>query len=395
MEITIQEILTQLGQQLHQHSETATLDAQVLVAHFLEKPRTWILAHPEAPLNNTQYNKIIQSANRLEHGEPLPYVIGHWEFYGLDIHLTPDVLIPRPETELLVERAIDWLQRNPHKRKAVDVGTGSGCIGIALAKHITDLYVVLTDISSEALNVARLNGEKHRLLDRLEFRRGNLLDRIPGSIAFDLICANLPYIPTQTLEELPVAEREPRLALDGGLSGIKVIKRLLKQAKSQLAPGGLMLLEIDPAQCDKVIPLTQKHYSFSKVQILRDLSGRDRCLEIELRYMIFHLCQRQDWLNSQVQGEYRNDSLAREGFIHCSQSEQIIEVANRYFKDEPDVIVLWIDPDKLTSEIRWEKSDHAYFPHVYGPINLEAVETVTDLEPERDGTYRAIYSQLN
>ena len=110
MEITIQEIQAQLSQQLHQSSETASLDAQVLLAHYLEKPRSWILAHPEARLTKTQYDNIIQAVDRLMHGEPLPYVIGHWEFYGLDFQLTPDVLIPRPETELLVERAINWLQ---------------------------------------------------------------------------------------------------------------------------------------------------------------------------------------------------------------------------------------------------------------------------------------------
>jgi release factor glutamine methyltransferase len=125
MEISIQELLSHLRQQLHQYSETATLDAQVLLAHCLEKPRSWILAHPEVPLNDTQYNIFIQASDRLMHGEPLPYVIGHWEFYGMDFHLTPAVLIPRPETELLVERGINWLRLHPTRRKAVDVGTGS------------------------------------------------------------------------------------------------------------------------------------------------------------------------------------------------------------------------------------------------------------------------------
>jgi release factor glutamine methyltransferase len=395
MKITILEILPQLSQQLHLISETGTLDAQVLLAHCLDKPRTWVLAHPEAPINKIQYHKIIQSAGRLMRGEPLPYVIGHWEFYGLDFLVTPDVLIPRPDTELLTERAIKWLQLHPHKRNAVDIGTGSGCIGISLARHIPDLHIVLTDISPEALNVARMNGEKHGLLGRLEFRQSDLLDWIPIPFTFDLICANLPYIPTRTLENLPVAESESHLALDGGLSGIKVIKRLLKQAKNQLTPGGMMLLEIGPTQCDQLIRFAQKHYSFSKVQLLQDMSGRDRCLEIEQHYMIFHLCQRQDWLKSLARGKYQPDSLALEGFIHCSQFQQIIEVANRYFKTVPDVIMLTIDPEKLTSEIRWEKADAAYFPHVYGPINLEAVDKVLELAPDDDGTYREIRARLN
>jgi len=290
MEMTIQEILAQLSQQLHQISETAILDAQVLLAHTLEKPRSWILAHPEAPLDNTRYDQIIQAANRMEHGEPLPYVIGHWEFYGLDFHLTPSVLIPRPETELLVERGIKWLQLHPPQHKVVDVGTGSGCIGIALAKNIPDLRPLLTDISLEALSVAKINAEKYGLLDRLEFLQADLLNGVPGS--FDLICANLPYIPTPKLMKLPVAEMEPRLALDGGSSGTEVISRLLGQAKGQLVSGGLMLLEIESSHGDEVKTLAKGYYPASKVQVLKDLSGLDRCVEIERPNLIIHLCQR-------------------------------------------------------------------------------------------------------
>ncbi|MFZ2095693.1 MAG: peptide chain release factor N(5)-glutamine methyltransferase [Anaerolineales bacterium] len=387
MEITIQEVLKQLHQQLQPHSETALLDAQVLVAHQLGKPRTWVLAHPETPLSPAQHEKIIQSAHLLGDGEPLPYVLGHWEFYGLDFLLTPDVLIPRPETELLVERAIHWLQLHPHKRKALDVGTGSGCIGIATAKHVPDLHMLMTDISVQALRVARLNAEKYELLDRVEFQQSNLLDRIPRPYAFDLICANLPYIPTEKLNTLPVAKSEPHLALDGGIDGLKMVKRLLKQAKSQLTPGGLMLVEIDPAQRDPMIQLVQKHFSNDGIHILQDLSGRDRCVEIEHSYRILHLCQRTDWLISKALGEYRPESLAREGFIHCSQPEQIIAVANRYYQGLPDMIVLSVDPEKLTSEIRWEKTGDVYYPHVYGPINLEAVTSIDDLKPESDSKF--------
>ena len=388
MEITIQEILPQLSKQLHPFSETATLDVQVLVADYLDKSRTWILTHPEASINNTQYNKIIRAVNRMEHGEPLPYVIGHWEFYGLDFHLTPSVLIPRPETELLVERSIKWLRRHPPQHKVVDVGTGSGCIGIVLAKNIPDLRLLLTDISPKALEVAKVNAEKFGLLDRLELLQADLLDGVPGPFA--LICANLPYIPTQRLMKLPVAEREPRLALDGGLSGTEVISRLLEQAKGQLVSGGLMLLEIESSQGDDVKILARAHYPVSKVQILKDLAGLDRCVEIERPNLIIHLCQRQEWLKSQEQGTYRSKSFEQEGFIHCSQPEQILEVANRYYQGIPDLILLWLTPDRLTSEIRWESADGAHFPHIYGPINLDALISVSDLKPDLDGIYRVI-----
>jgi release factor glutamine methyltransferase len=388
MEISIKELLTQLTQKLNQHSETATLDAQVLLAHFLEKPRSWILAHPEAPLNKTQYHKIIQATDRLMLGEPLPYVIGHWEFYGMDFHLTPTVLIPRPETELLVERGINWLHLHPSRRKAVDVGTGSGCIGIALAKNIPDLHMLLTDISSEVLNVARINAKNYGLLERLEFTQADLLNGVTGP--FDMICANLPYIPTPLLMTLPVAEREPQEALDGGLSGTGAISRLLEQAGNQSAPGGLILLEIESSQGLAIKTLAEADYPNSKVQILKDLSGKDRCVEIERPNLIIHLCPREEWLQSQQSGAFQDKSLQQDGFIHCSQIEQILDMANRYYRGVPDLILLWIDPDRLISEIRWETADSALFPHIYGTINLDAVIAVTDLKPDIDGNYRVI-----
>jgi release factor glutamine methyltransferase len=388
MEITIQKILTQLSQQRQQHSETATLDAQVLLAHYLEKPRTWILAHPEVQLNEPQYNNIIRAADRLMHGEPLPYIINHWEFYGMDFQITPEVLIPRPETELLVERGIDWLRLHTAQRNAVDIGTGSGCIGITLAKNIHDLHILLTDISLDALNVARINAEKFGLLDRLEFIQANLLEGVAGS--FDLICANLPYIPTPLLMTLPVAKREPRLALDGGLSGVVVIGRLLEASRKHLAPGGLMLLEIESSQGLAVKSLAETHYINSRVQILKDLSGQERCIEIERPNLIIHLCPREEWLHAQQKGIFQDKSLLQDGFIHCSEPEQILETANRFYQGVLKLVLLWIDPDRLTSKIRWETTDSAFYPHIYGPINLEAVISVIDLKPDFDGVYRLI-----
>jgi uncharacterized protein (DUF952 family) len=248
--------------------------------------------------------------------------------------------------------------------------------------------MLMTDISREALKIARLNVEKHQLLDRVEFQQSNLLEQLPRPFAFDLICANLPYIPTQILNTLPVVKREPRLALDGGTNGLKVIIRLLRQAKTHLTPGGLMLLEIDPDQSDQMIQLAQKHFPGARVKILQDLSGRNRCVQFELPYTIYHLCQRQAWLKGQALGQYQPDSFAREGFVHCSQLDQYIDVANRYYRDVPDLVVLSIDPHLLTSEIRWEKTGELYYPHIYGPINLEAVTSIDDLNLLSDGTYQ-------
>jgi release factor glutamine methyltransferase len=388
MEIIIQELLEQLFQILQPHSETPLLDAQVLVAHHLGKPRTWVIAHPEYYLTTKQYQEIIQSILRLEAGEPLPYVLGHWEFYGLDFRLTSHVLIPRPETELLVETAIAWLQSHPHKRRAVDVGTGSGCIAIAVANSIPDLHISMTDISIDALNVAMVNAERYGMLDRSELFQSDLLEQTPKTSIFDLVCANLPYIPSHKLANIAVAKNEPRLALDGGSNGLMVIRRLLEQVKTRISPGGMMLVEIDPEQKPLMIELLQENYPSARVRFLPDLSGKIRCVEIQLPYLIYHICSREDWQKAEHQGFYQSASFSDEGFIHCSQSDQYIEVANRYFHGVLGLVVLSIDPVKLTSEIRWEKSADAYYPHIYGPINLDAVISIDDLFPGSDGTYQ-------
>jgi release factor glutamine methyltransferase len=388
MATTIQDILTQISQGISQHTDTPILDAQVLVAHILGKPRAWVLAHPEAQIKGDQYKKIIQASEHLEHGEPLPYVIGSWEFFGLDFYLTPAVLIPRPETELIVEFAIKWLQDHPNQRNVIDVGTGSGCIGISLAMSIPDLTVLMTDISPNALNIAQVNAHKFGLTRRLEFKATDLLDGIVGR--FDLICANLPYIPSHNLNELVVSDWEPRLALNGGENGTELIARLLYQARGCLTPGGLLLLEIESSQGVEVKNLAHTHFPAARVEILNDLSGQNRCLKISSSHLLVHICQRKEWLSAQEQGIYISYSFNREGFIHCSQPQQILQVANTFYRGVSELVLCWIDPGKVTSEIKWEVVDEAIFPHIYGPINLDSVISVTDFIPDEDGTYRMI-----
>jgi release factor glutamine methyltransferase len=388
MTLTIQAVLAQIKHTLSLHSETPTLDAQVLVAHFLGKPRTWVLAHPDAMLNQQQNDQLIQASDRLKHGEPLPYVIEHWEFFGMDFYLTPDVLIPRPETELLVERSLGWLRLHPRRRRAIDVGTGSGCVGISLAMNIPDLHVLLTDISFPALNVAMCNAQKYGLSERLEFIQADLLDGITQR--FDLICANLPYIPSDTLLKLPVSKREPHLALDGGQDGIQLIARLLNQARNRMTPGGLIIMELESSQGVQVKTMAESLYPATNIQVLRDLSGLDRCVEIMRSNLIIHLCQRQEWMEAQQQGLYITQSLIQIGFIHCSQPEEILQITNQFYQGRSDLVLLWIDPEKITSEIRWEISNGTFFPHIYGPIDLAAVVSATDLESDIDGKFHQL-----
>jgi len=299
-----------LPTRLGRFSDTPALDAQVLLAHVLDKPRAWLLAHPEATLTPTQERALEEALRQLESGVPLPYVLGKWEFFGLEFEVTPDVLIPRPETELLVETAISWLRQRPAiNRRArdtkfaaadfgmlqvIDIGTGSGCIAIALAANLPELRVKATDISPEAIDVAKRNAKKFCVSNRIEFLCCNLFPtagtfdfRPFGSLraslsTFNMIVANLPYIPTETLHNLPVYGREPTIALDGGADGLDIIRRLLVEAPRHLSPGGLILLEIEASQGAKVLSLAHEAFAEAEIHLHRDLSGHDRLLEIQV-----------------------------------------------------------------------------------------------------------------
>jgi len=288
--LTIANALNQCIERLQPSSDTPSLDAQVLLAHILQKPRTWVLAHPESQLTPNQTEILAQNISQLEASTPLPYIIGHWEFYGLDFILSPAVLIPRPETELLIEEALTWLRTHPDRRVVADIGTGSGCIAVTLATQIPDLQVIATDISDNALEIARINAQKHNIHNRIEFIKSDLLTNVDVRRAAarpeqaegcDVICATLPYIPTATLHTLDVFGREPTLALDGGSDGLNIIRRLLKTAPKHLAPGGLMLMEIDASQGISALTLTQEAFPEADAQLLPDLAGRDRLIRIE------------------------------------------------------------------------------------------------------------------
>ena len=267
-------------------SDTPELDAAVLLAHILQKSRTWVVAHPEVSLTPEQQEQLEASLVRLENGEPFPYILGHWEFFGLDFDVTPDVLIPRPETELLVEKAIVWLQSFSGRRSVVDVGTGSGAIAISIAANVPDVHVVATDISVAALEMAHRNARKLNVADRIDFVQCDLLpsppDSFPTGRYFDLICANLPYIPTGTLQGLPVYQREPTLALDGGADGLDLFRKLMKLAADWLAPNGLILLEIEATRGVQTLSLARDMFSRAELRLHQDLTGRDRLLEVQL-----------------------------------------------------------------------------------------------------------------
>lgn len=265
--------------QLEPVSESAALDAQVLLAHFIQKPRSWILAHSEEQLDKNTETALNEALSLLFQGTPLPYILGHWEFYGLDFIVSADVLIPRPETELLVETALDWLQKHPHRRRAADIGTGSGCIAVSLAKHCPDLKIIGVDISSAALNIATQNAANNGVDKQINFIQGNLTQPLSGR--YDLICSNPPYIPSHKLPGLAVSKHEPSLALNGGPEGLDAIRALLADAPRILAPDGLMLIEIESGQGEAVLDLAHELLPQHHACVLPDLAGHPRLLYVE------------------------------------------------------------------------------------------------------------------
>ena len=261
-------------------SETPALDAQVLLAHTLQVNKAWLAAHRDEEIRTDILPALEEKIQNLENGIPLPYVIGEWEFFGLPFYVNPAVLIPRPETELLVEQAIHWLECHPGDKNALDAGTGTGCIPISICKNFPGCNWLATDISPSALEVAAQNISRHQLETFISLREADVLDGVQGN--FDLVCSNPPYIPTGVYQTLAVSRYEPSLALDGGSDGLIMIRKLLEQAASVINSPGLILCEIEESQGDKVLAMTKAYYPHASIQVLQDLAGKPRLLQIEV-----------------------------------------------------------------------------------------------------------------
>jgi release factor glutamine methyltransferase len=255
------------------------LDSELLVAHIKHRDRTWVLSHPEHWIEPGEERDLQNLLDRRLSGEPLPYILGEWEFYGRKFSVTPSVLIPRPETEILVEAALNWLESNPGCRQAVDVGTGSGVIAITLANKIPDLRISATDISPQALKIAEENAVRFGLSSRIVFLQSDLIADLPGT--YHLVCANLPYIPSIYLKNDPKLGFEPVSALDGGANGMEVVKQLLNELPEKFSHPSLALLEIQFDQGDTLKSYAAEFFSDARIEVLPDLSGLPRVLRIE------------------------------------------------------------------------------------------------------------------
>ena len=258
--------------------ETPRLDAEVLLAHVLKYDRVALYTHFDQPLQADELTRYRELIKRRLQSEPVAYLVGKKEFRSLELHVDARVLVPRPETETLVELALTLLADGPSHR-IVDVATGSGAIALALKSARPASTIFATDLSPDAAEVARANAT--RLSLPVDIRVGDLLAPVAAEAPFDLITANLPYIPTGDLPSLPPdVRREPRLALDGGPDGLSQVRRLITMAFPLLAPGGSLLLELAADQPPAVAPLLTSA-GFLSPTTTKDLAGHPRILSAQ------------------------------------------------------------------------------------------------------------------
>jgi len=277
----------------------ATLAAELLLLHVLGRNRTWLYAHPEEIVADADAQRFFELIARRAAGEPTQHLTGKQEFWGLEFEVTPDVLIPRPETEHVIEVALDRLALRelragrPQKSageglQIADIGTGSGCIAIALAKELPAANFVATDISAAALAVAQRNAQRHAVADRIDFCEANLLvlnsplATRHSPLSFDLIASNPPYIGRREAPSLPreVRDHEPHSALFGGEEGYELYADLITQAANHLKPGGILVLELGHNSLPAVQPLLEAS-AWTNVGVTNDLAGIPRVLAAE------------------------------------------------------------------------------------------------------------------
>lgn len=258
--------------------DTPRLDCEVLLSHILNCPRLKLLTERNSLLNQEQYERFKNLLNLRAEGQPAAYLTGKKEFMGIEFVVTPGVLIPRGDTEIAAEKVIEECRKKEGTVSIVDIGCGSGAIGISTAKYVKDAFVTLIDISREALETASENARLQDVEDRVRVLEGDLLDPVAHE-KFDIIVSNPPYIETGIIPGLQreVRDFEPLLALDGGVDGLDFYKAITSQASKSLKPGGVLIYEIGYNQAQPVSDILEKE-GFKSIEVFRDLAGHDRCV---------------------------------------------------------------------------------------------------------------------
>jgi len=273
--LTVIEVLKAASGHLQKHgSDSARLDAEVLLAQALGMRRLDLYLQFDRALSDEELSDYRDLTKRRARGEPVAYLVGHKEFMALDFEVTPAVLVPNPDTEVLVQRAVEIARQASRPLRVADVGTGSGCIAIAVAHYAPEVEVWASDVSRDALDVAARNIANHDLSERVHIACGDLLDPLPGG--FDLVCANLPYVAAGA--KLPSeVTAQPASALFAEEGGAALVSRLMETSVTRLNPGGRVLAEVDPGIVPKVTAAAKR--AFSNLTLHRDLGGRDRVIE--------------------------------------------------------------------------------------------------------------------
>ena len=269
--------------------DSAALEARLLLAHALNVAPESLLAEPEQAVSGDAEARFREALGRRLNREPLFYITGEREFYGLPFYVDARALIPRPETELLVEEAIAAVadMGDAHENGAglliADIGTGSGCIVVATATVLTEARFIATDISAEAVEVAQANAQRHGVSNRITFGVGDLLEPLPEPV--DIIIANPPYIPAENLSELQaeIRDHEPRVAVDGGDGGMTIAERLVRSATGYLKPGGRLLMEVGYGQAPLMVDVAKEVFpAGTEVDMALDLAGIPRVVRVQL-----------------------------------------------------------------------------------------------------------------
>jgi release factor glutamine methyltransferase len=259
-------------------SDSPRLDAELLLAHAVGCPRiglyTTFDTAPADPVR-TAFRELVR---RRAEGTPVAYLLGRREFYSMEFEVTPDVLIPRPETEFLAIAVIDAIRRRPEAKRVADIGTGSGIIAVTVAKNAPQVRVTAVDTSPQALQVAQRNATRHQVADRVDFLESDLLAKVSSDVRYDVIASNPPYVSTAEMATLAAdaARHEPRAALEAGPLGTEVIERIIPEAAERLAPGGELWLEMSPLRLADVQKLIASDDRFEALPTIKDLAGLAR-----------------------------------------------------------------------------------------------------------------------
>ena len=279
-----------------ENSFLPSLEKEWLLACLLKKPREFILSHPEKSISKLILNKFKKLDHQRRQGWPLAYLTGQQEFFGLDFIVNRHVLIPRPETEMLVEEICQEARQAKSKSIIVDLGTGSGAIIISTVKelifpntknsgsHFPNLKFLAIDISPAALLIAKKNAQRHKVLKKINFKQSDLLEYFLNKLNKQqiIVAANLPYLTPQQIKNSPSISHEPRLALDGGYDGLKYYRQLLDQLTKISYKTAIIFMEIDPSQTIGIKALINQFFKEFSLKIIKDLSGQERLIRLKI-----------------------------------------------------------------------------------------------------------------